>query len=219
MNIRKIIKEEIDDFGWADTPNYIPIEDFVSCNVCDGDYVRVTKRAGVDIFGLKYVPDNSGDNVLEDGEYEIDRNNLGHPNAQWIELVGPKDGNVQQYSFFVDISEMDNFWFEQIPSPYEEEELNESEFEWVEKTKPLKGYVGLVSAMDTGAKFMVQDDGSIIGYPPKTNWRDSLLDDPDKMKNCIFRTKAEAKKAVSVVRKWRRSSWRPGADHFSIEKI
>ena len=92
-------------------------------------------------------------------------------------------------------------------------------FDWVEKTKPIKGYVGLVHAMDTGAKFFVQDDGSIIGYPPDMNWRDNLLEDPDKIENCIFRTKGEASKAVSKVKKWRKSSWRPGANYFSIEKI
>jgi hypothetical protein len=160
MNIRKIIKEEVDDFGWADTPNYIPIEDFVSCVVCDGDYVRVTKRAGVDIFGLKYVPEDSGDNVLEDGEYEIYRNNLGHSNSQWIELVGPKDGNVQQYSFFVDISEMDSFWFEQIPSPYQEEELNESELDWIEDTPLPDVYVG--KEFTESPKFYINADDTVF---------------------------------------------------------
>jgi hypothetical protein len=92
------------------------------------------------------------------------------------------------------------------------------DFDWVKKIKPLKGYVGLVHAMDTGAKFFVQDDGSIIGYPSDMNWRDSLSEDPYKMETCIFRTKAEATKAVSKVRKWRKSPWRR-ADYFSIEKI
>lgn len=94
-----------------------------------------------------------------------------------------------------------------------------SDFDWVSNTKSLKGYVGLVTAMDTGAKFIITNDGSIIGYPPKTNWRDNLLEDPDKIENCIFRTKTEVKKAVSVVKKWRKSSWRPGADYFTIEEI
>ena len=120
MNIRKIIKEEVDSFDWVDTPNYVPIQDFISCKVCDGDYVRVMKREGVDVFVLKYVTQDGGENVLEDGEYEIYRNNMDSNN--WIELVGPKDTNVQQYSFFVDKSEMDKFLFEQIPSPYEDEQ-------------------------------------------------------------------------------------------------
>ena len=118
MNIRKIIKEEIDNFDWADTPNYIPTEDFISCKVCDGDYVRVRKRQGVDNPPLQLSTSDSGENILHDGDYEIYRNNMS--SDKWIELVGPKDVDAQQYSFFVHITELDRFWFEQIPSPYED---------------------------------------------------------------------------------------------------
>ena len=122
MNIRKIIKEEVDSFDWADRPNYLSTEDFVSCRVCDGDYVRVVRRVGVNYGPLGYYPNEGGENILEDGIYELHRNNMGHSNSRWIQLEGPKNNNTQQYSFFVDIPEMDSFWFEQIPSPYQDGE-------------------------------------------------------------------------------------------------
>jgi hypothetical protein len=168
-NLRKIIKEEVDDFDWTETPNYVPIEDFVSCRVCDGDYVRVRKREGVDFKPLKYITSDGGDNILEDGEYEIYRNNMR--SDEWIELVGPKGGHTQQYSFFVDKSEMDDYWFEQIPSPYDEEELNESEFDWVDDHSDYLDYnelnVGNIYEVGNDRDFyntIIKIEGDIVYY-------------------------------------------------------
>jgi hypothetical protein len=104
--------------------------------------------------------------------------------------------------------------------------LRENDFDWIKDTNPLKGrggvgYVALLYAEDTRARFFIgRDDGNIMGYPTDAKWKDVLIGDPDKIEHCIFKTKAEAQKAIREVKKWRNEH--PGAkwyDNYSIEKI
>jgi hypothetical protein len=118
--------------------------------------VKVRKREGVDFKPLMYNPREGGENILEDGEYELYRNNMS--SDEWIELVGPK--GQQQFSFFIDKSELENYWFELIPSPYDEEELNESELDWIEETPLPTIYVG--KEFTESPKFYVNADNTVF---------------------------------------------------------
>jgi hypothetical protein len=101
----------------------------------------------------------------------------------------------------------------------------DKDWDFMGDINPLKGrggvgYVALLYAEDTKGRFFIGDDGNIMGYPTDAKWKDVLVGDPDKIEQCIFRTKAEAQKAIREVKKWRNKY--PGAkwyDNYSIEKI
>ncbi len=78
---------ESNDFEWvSDTMDYISKEEFINCDVCDGDYIK--------------VHDNGGNEVPE-GIYELYRNNFNTTRDKILHLVGPMNHPTERVDDWV----------------------------------------------------------------------------------------------------------------------